>query len=130
LDAIANTEYIGWVDTSLWAQVIDVFLDTWPFGSGHTAWEAIAANKHFVSMEADDRAEQCFVHGLMKRHSARHVAAIGAADYVNLALAMADGSIDARTDYQTFYREHMRDEQRMAREFTLALMGITDARDF
>jgi len=130
LDRVPDTAWIGWVDTSLWAQVIDVFLDTWPFGSGHTAWEAIAARKHFVSMESDDHAEQCFVHGMMKKHAARHVAAVSPADYVELALSMASGKIDARDDYYRFYQDHMRNEERMAREFTAILLGITDAREF
>lgn len=130
LDRIPDVTWIGWVDTSLWSQVIDVFLDTWPFCSGHTAWEAIAANKHFVSMEADEKCEQKFVHGLMRAHAAKHVAAISQADYVELALKMASGEIDARADYQKFYRDHMRDEKRMAREFTAIMLQVTRESDY
>ena len=37
--------FIGWVDTALWAQVIDVYLDTFPFQSGHCAYQAMAAGR-------------------------------------------------------------------------------------
>lgn len=128
-DGIEGAEYIGWVDTGAWAQVIDVFLDTWPFGSGHTAWEAIAASKHFVSMEADQQCEQSFVHGMMSAKAARHVAAISEADYVTLACKMASGEIDTRQEYLDFYRLNLRDEARMAREFQALLLQVTDTRD-
>ena len=35
--------FIGWVNTALYAQVLDVFLDSFPFASGHTAFESMAA---------------------------------------------------------------------------------------
>lgn len=34
---------IGWVDTKLYAQVFDVYVDGFPSASGHTAFEAMAA---------------------------------------------------------------------------------------
>lgn len=40
--------YIGWVDTKLYAQVIDVFLDSFPFPCGFTLYEAMAAGKPAV----------------------------------------------------------------------------------
>lgn len=40
--------YIGWVDTKLYAQVIDVFLDSFPFPCGFTLYEAMAAGKPVV----------------------------------------------------------------------------------
>ena len=35
--------YVGWVNTRLYAQVLDVFVDSFPFASGLTAFEAMAA---------------------------------------------------------------------------------------
>jgi glycosyltransferase involved in cell wall biosynthesis len=40
--------FIGWVDTKLYAQVIDVFLDSFPFPCGFTLYEAAAAGKPAV----------------------------------------------------------------------------------
>ena len=31
-------KFIGWVDTNLYAEVIDIFLETFPFGCGVTAF--------------------------------------------------------------------------------------------
>ncbi len=42
--------YVGWIDTRLYAQVLDIFLDTFPFASGLTAFEAMAAERPVVSM--------------------------------------------------------------------------------
>lgn len=40
--------FIGWVDTKLYAQVIDVFLDSFPFPCGFTVYESMAAGKPSV----------------------------------------------------------------------------------
>jgi hypothetical protein len=42
--------YVGWIDTRLYAQVVDVFVDSFPFASGLTAFEAMAAGRPVVSM--------------------------------------------------------------------------------
>jgi len=42
--------HVGWIDTRLYAQVLDIFLDTFPFASGLTAFEAMAAERPVVSM--------------------------------------------------------------------------------
>ena len=42
--------YVGWIDTRLYAQVIDVFVDSFPFASGLTAFEAMAAARPVVAM--------------------------------------------------------------------------------
>jgi hypothetical protein len=39
----AQTRFIGWVDTKLYAQVLDVFLDSFPFPAGFTIYQAMAA---------------------------------------------------------------------------------------
>lgn len=43
--------FIGWVDTRLYAQVLDIFLDTAPVGCGMTAMEAMAWGKPLVSFK-------------------------------------------------------------------------------
>jgi tetratricopeptide (TPR) repeat protein len=45
----SQSRYVGWVDTRLHAQVIDIFLDTAPVGCGLTAMEAMAWGKPLVS---------------------------------------------------------------------------------
>lgn len=50
----AQCFYIGWVDTALYAQVIDIFLDSFPFGCGYTLMEAMAAGKAVVFKQPDN----------------------------------------------------------------------------
>lgn len=40
--------FVGWIDTRLYAQVLDVCLDTFPFGGGITVFECMAAGKPTV----------------------------------------------------------------------------------
>lgn len=44
----ARCRFIGWVNTKVYAQVIDVFLDSFPFPCGFTLYEAMAAGKPVV----------------------------------------------------------------------------------
>lgn len=48
-----RTKFIGWVNTKLYAQVIDVYLDSFPFPGGYTVYEAMAAKKPVVMMRLD-----------------------------------------------------------------------------
>jgi hypothetical protein len=48
-----QTRFIGWVDTRLYAQVLDVFLDTFPFHCGLTLLQAMAAGKPAVMLRGD-----------------------------------------------------------------------------
>ena len=43
LGILDRCQFIGWVNTALYSQVLDVFLDSFPFASGHTAFESMAA---------------------------------------------------------------------------------------
>jgi hypothetical protein len=49
--------FIGWVNTRLYAQVIDVFLDSFPFPCGYTLYEALAARKPAVLYASAEAAE-------------------------------------------------------------------------
>jgi len=53
----ARCHFIGWVDTKLYAQVIDVFLDSFPFPCAFTLYEAMAAGKAVVSFASAESAE-------------------------------------------------------------------------
>ena len=46
--------YIGWVNTKLYCQVLDIFLDSFPCGSGFTLLESMAANKPTVMCRNSD----------------------------------------------------------------------------
>jgi glycosyltransferase involved in cell wall biosynthesis len=48
----SRCRFIGWVDTKLYAQVIDVFLDSFPFPCGFTLYEAMAAGKPVVLFDS------------------------------------------------------------------------------
>ncbi len=50
----ARCHFIGWVNTRLYAQVIDVFLDSFPFPCGFTLYEAMAAGKPPVLLLGKD----------------------------------------------------------------------------
>ena len=40
--------FVGWINTRLYAQVLDICLDTFPFGGGITVFECMAAEKPVV----------------------------------------------------------------------------------
>ena len=49
--------HIGWVQTKVYAQVTDLYLDSFPFASGHTAYEAMAAAKPLVVLKTPESIE-------------------------------------------------------------------------
>jgi hypothetical protein len=57
LGVAARCHYIGWVDTKLYAQVLDIFLDSFPFPCGFTLYEAMAAAKPVVVFASAEAAE-------------------------------------------------------------------------
>jgi predicted O-linked N-acetylglucosamine transferase (SPINDLY family) len=56
--------FIGWVDTKLYAQVLDIFLDSFPFPCGFTLYETMAAGKPVVVYASAEAAETGF-YGLL-----------------------------------------------------------------
>ncbi|MBL8630612.1 MAG: glycosyltransferase, partial [Rhodospirillaceae bacterium] len=46
--------FIGWVDTNLVAEALDVFLETFPFGCGVTGFQAMRLGTPLLSMQAAD----------------------------------------------------------------------------
>jgi glycosyltransferase involved in cell wall biosynthesis len=46
--------YIGWVNTKLYAQVLDIFLDSFPFPCGLTALQAMAAGTPIVFYNSEE----------------------------------------------------------------------------
>jgi hypothetical protein len=60
----ARCHYIGWVDTKLYAQVIDVFLDSFPFPCAYTLYESMAAARPCVQF-ASAEAEESGLHSML-----------------------------------------------------------------
>lgn len=53
----SRTQFIGWVNTRLYAQVADIFLDTFPFPCGFTLFQAMAAGKPVVIYTSPEAAQ-------------------------------------------------------------------------
>jgi len=51
---LSQVEFIGWVDTNLYAELIDIFLETFPFGCGITALQAMSHATPVLSYNAED----------------------------------------------------------------------------
>lgn len=49
--------FVGWIDSMVYSQVIDIFIDSFPFASGYSAFEAMAANKPIVVLETPESRE-------------------------------------------------------------------------
>jgi len=49
--------FIGWVDTRLYAQVIDIYLDSFSFGGGHTVFQSMMADKPVVMYSSQETLE-------------------------------------------------------------------------
>ena len=52
-----RARFAGWIDTKLYAQAIDLFLDSFPFPCGFTLKEAMAAGKPAVMMRTPESLE-------------------------------------------------------------------------
>jgi hypothetical protein len=82
---IDRCHFIGWVDTALFARVLDVFLETFPFGCGVTGLQALEAGTALLSYAAPET-----IHGM---YFARPLAAGGeGAATIRRLLAPTDGS--------------------------------------
>jgi hypothetical protein len=60
--------FVGWVDTPLYASILDVFLETFPLGCGITGYQALAAGVPLVSyLDANTVFGMQYWSGLMAR---------------------------------------------------------------
>jgi len=112
----------GWVQTGKFVQVPDIFLDTFPFGGGHTAFEVIAAKKPLVLMETPP-SEQYFPVNLMRRAGQPVLAAKNETEYVAQALSYRTPN-EWPERYHAFYQTFLRDEKRMASEVSGAILDV------
>jgi len=143
--------FIGWVDTKLYAQVIDVFLDSFPFPCAFTLYETMAAGKPVVTFASPESAEtglNGMLGPLLARDSGTpqeqtHALAIyrsgpqplyfcaeDAREYVAFALKLAaDPALRqaAGEANRTFVREFLSDRDRMARTLANHLLELIAA---
>ena len=54
---LERTHFVGWVNTRLYVQVADVFLDTFPFPCGFTLFQAMAAGKPVLIYDSPEAAQ-------------------------------------------------------------------------
>lgn len=59
-----SLRYVGWVDTNLYAQSLDVFLETFPFGCGVTGAQAVNAGTRTVSLWCDETLPRYYFESL------------------------------------------------------------------
>jgi predicted O-linked N-acetylglucosamine transferase (SPINDLY family) len=146
LGVAERCHFIGWVDTKLYAQVLDVFLDSFPFPCGFTLYETMAAAKPvvlFASPEAEETGLYALVHPLLagtagtpeEIHKARSIFAEGKlfhcarhpGEYVELAVRLA-GDPHARSAAgaanHAFVHAFLSDRTRMARTIARHLVEL------
>lgn len=141
--------FIGWVDTKLYAQVLDLFLDSFPFPCGFTLYETMAAGKPVVVYASPEAAETGF-YGLLSPllsgatgtpdevRAAKRLFEDGklfycardANEYVALALKLATDPEARRIAGHTnraFVRDFLSDRARMARAVGRHFIELTQA---
>lgn len=135
--------FIGWVETPLYARVLDIFLESFPFGCGLTGMQALEAGTAFLSYAAPEtQYGMHFLRPLAENGSA--AAAIRTllapqdgtapllypdndADYVALAGRLArdaDFRRAAGQAGQDYYRRYLTDSKRMAERFFSVLADV------
>lgn len=134
--------FIGWVDTPLYARVLDVFLETFPFGCGITAMQALEAGTpllsyqaaetqygmHFMRPLAANDAAAETIRGLLepKDGSGPLLYPPDADAYVALANRLAGEAVFREAvgrAGQDYYRNYLTDADRMGRRFFEVLAG-------
>jgi len=141
--------FIGWVDTKLYAHVLDIFVDSFPFASGHTAFEAMALGKPIVVLltpEALETSTASAVVPVFEGHAGteadqirvREIFTAGEAasllpfvrnveEYIDQAQRLINDT-DFRANVgragQIFVEEFMRDEVRLAKSTCQNILDI------
>ena len=145
--------FIGWVNTKLYAQVIDIFLDSFPFPCGFTLYEAMAAGKPavlFSCPESRDTGANALIGPLLRydagdsedarmAHSiftlpdgeSLYLSATDLSDYVSKAIRLAqDDAYRSRAGraMQAFVDQFMADRKRAAKIYANHFISVLDAK--
>lgn len=139
----AQCHFIGWVQTPVYARVIDVFLESFPFGCGLTGIQGLEAGTPFLSYEApetqygmhfmrplaENGAAAQEIRGLLQPTdgSGPLLYAANADEYVALAGKLArDAEFRRKVGAagQNYYRRYLTDSKRMAQRFMQVLADV------
>ena len=147
----SRCRFVGWVDTKLYAQVIDVFLDSFPFPCGFTLYEAAAAGRPavlFSSAASADTGANALIGPLLdqgdpERESARLARSIFHSGGENLCLRAftvdeyVDLAVRAGTDagfreragsaYRAFVERFLADRSRAAGIYADHFLAVIEA---
>ncbi|MFP6899978.1 MAG: hypothetical protein VCA36_03480 [Opitutales bacterium] len=142
--------YVGWVNTRLYAQVLDVFVDSYPFASGLTAFETMAAGHPVVALVTPEALGIGFPNHLWPAYSGAEgidanihkdvrdifTGSNGGSvfstvetesEYVDMAVRLAkekDFREEAGLAAKTFIERYMHDEAAMAETFSDYILEI------
>lgn len=144
----AQCHFIGWVSTPLYARVLDVFLESFPFGCGLTGIQGLEAGTPLLSYEAPEtQYGMHFMRPLAENGAAAQeirnllnpsdgsgplLYAANADEYVALANRLArDPEFRRKVGEagQSYYRRYLTDSDRMARRFMQVLADVKQPAD-
>lgn len=144
----AQCHFIGWVSTPLYARVLDVFLESFPFGCGLTGIQGLEAGTPLLSYEAPEtQYGMHFMRPLAENGAAAQeirnllnpsdgsgplLYAANADEYVALASKLArDAEFRRKVGDagQSYYRRYLTDSDRMARRFMQVLADLKQPAD-
>jgi predicted O-linked N-acetylglucosamine transferase (SPINDLY family) len=133
----SRCHFVGWVDTPLYAAILDLFLETFPLGCGITGYQAMGARVPLVSfLDSNTVFGMQYWSGLMARAGTREqvtraaldeypvLCALDAKDYVELATrAINDGQFREswREREARFYAEEIAGIARYSQRFFAAI---------
>jgi hypothetical protein len=111
--------FIGWVDTNLYGALLDVFLESFPFGCGITSMQSLNHGTHLVSLWAEDTIPRFYFKNLEEALNFKpswHVAN-SIDDYINDAVGLYEKYVNDKVLQKNFYTSlHINDAQK-AEEF-------------
>ena len=73
LGILDRCKFVGWVNTALYAQMIDVYVDSFPFASGHTAVESMAAGCPVVVRITTESLESSSLTSILPAFHSNHI---------------------------------------------------------
>lgn len=90
-----RVRYVGWVDTELYSQVLDVFLETFPFGCGITGGQAVDLGTPVVSLWDDSTLPRFYFSNVEEATEATsHWKVVSSvSEYKRLAVALFEGLV-------------------------------------
>ncbi len=90
-------EFIGWVDPSIGLNLIDIYVEPFPFGGGLMLYEAIVNSKPFVYMADTDHSNlaitDSYLTNLFGTEELKNFRAFGYQDYVEKVILLARAAV-------------------------------------